>query len=135
MTLEVLIVDDSWAMRKFILKQLRAAAIEVSGAHEASNGAEALELLERQRVNLVLTDINMPVMDGLELARRIRERPKLAGMPLIFISSDPRGRRDEELRSLGVIGYVEKPFTPAKLLGELDRLMGLAAALESARRR
>ncbi|MBI1356761.1 MAG: response regulator [Acidobacteria bacterium] len=132
--MELLIVDDSWAMRKFVGKQALAAGVPVSRMLEASDGAEALALLEANTVNLVITDINMPNMNGFELAQKIAADPRLAGTPVIFVSSDPRTQFESELRSLGAIGYIEKPFTPKKLLGELDRLMNLASVLNSARR-
>ena len=129
MKLKALVVDDSWAMRKFIVRQARASADLIAECHEAGNGREALEELKKTPIDIVLCDINMPEMDGLELARAMRDDPDLRSIPVIIISSDPALSREEEFRQLGAIGYVEKPFTPAKLSAELERLLGLAKLL------
>jgi len=133
MQLNVLVVDDSWAMRRFVLKQVKACGPIVGDCFEAEDGRSAVEALRKQKVDLVLSDINMPEMDGVELARTIRESEDLRHIPIVMISSDPASARESECRSLGAIGYVEKPFSPHKLLQEMERLFGLAEVLVSAR--
>lgn len=133
MQLNVLVVDDSWAMRRFVLKQVKACGPIVGECFEAENGQAALDALRAEKIDLVLSDINMPEMDGIELARAIREAPDLQNIPIVVISSDPADSRESECRALGAIGYVEKPFSPHKLLQEMERLFGLAEVLVSAR--
>jgi two-component system chemotaxis response regulator CheY len=127
--LRVLVVDDSWAMRKFVVKQVRVGDLEIAEVLEAGDGLEALGILAQSEVSVVITDINMPGMDGLELAAKMREDSALRGIPVILISSDAVAARFNELQDLGAIGYIEKPFTPSKLAGEIQRLFGLAEVL------
>ena len=129
MKLNLLVVDDSWAMRKFVVKQARAVGDVVGEVREAGNGKEALAALKTEPADVVLCDINMPEMDGLELAKALREDPSLESIPVIIISSDPALSREAEFRQLGAIGYIEKPFTPVKLSSEFERLFGLARLL------
>lgn len=135
MQLNVLIVDDSWAMRRFVLKQVRACGPIVGECFEAGNGEEALARLREEKVDIVLSDINMPGMDGIELAKAIRLAEETSHIAVVIISSDPAASRERECRSLGAIGYVEKPFSPHKLLKEMERLFGLAEVLVETRTR
>lgn len=135
MQLNVLVVDDSWAMRRFVLRQVRACGPIVGKCFEAGDGREALERLVQHEINLVLSDINMPGMDGIELAKAIRAQPTTEHIPVVIISSDPANSRERECRALGAIGYVEKPFSPHKLLQEMERLFGLAELLVDSRAR
>jgi len=105
----------------------------VGECFEAGDGREALERLDQQEINLVLSDINMPGMDGIELAKAIRAQPATEHIPVVIISSDPANSRERECRALGAIGYVEKPFSPHKLLQEMERLFGLAEILVDSR--
>jgi two-component system chemotaxis response regulator CheY len=113
--LDVLVVDDSDLIRKMILKTLRLSRVPLGAVYEAGNGREALELLEDNWIDLVLTDINMPVMDGMQLLGRMRESDMIAGVPVIVVSTESAGARMSELERMGVAGYVRKPFTPEKL--------------------
>ena len=133
MPLNVLVVDDSWAMRRFVLKQVRACGPIVGECFEAGNGEEALARLREEKVDIVLSDINMPGMDGIELAKAIRAAEDTSHIAVVIISSDPANSREHECRSLCAIGYVEKPFSPHKLLQELERLFGLAEVLVETR--
>ena len=124
MAYRVLIADDSPAMRWFVRRVIDMSGFELSACFEAGNGAEALEVLEREWVDAILTDVNMPGVDGEELLRRLSENGLLRGIPAIVISTDATPQRIERLLSLGARGYVTKPFRPEKLRAELERCLG-----------
>ena len=128
MELRVLIVDDSPAMRAFIRRVLEMSGLEVAGCLEASNGEEALRLLEHNWVDAVLTDINMPQMDGEEFMRRLAEHEVLRLIPVLVISTDATMSRMQKMVALGAKGYVTKPFAPETLRAELERSLGAVHA-------
>ena len=125
MALQILIVDDSPAMRSFVRRVVRLSGIEVDHYFEAGNGAEALEQLAANRVDAVLTDINMPVMDGEEFVRKMRENGPTQSTPVIVISTDATINRIHTMQALGTMGYLQKPFGPEQLRNELDRVLGV----------
>jgi two-component system chemotaxis response regulator CheY len=125
MALQILIVDDSPAMRTFIRRVVRLSGIDVDRYFEAANGAEALEQLATNPVDAVLTDINMPVMNGEELVRRMRAAGPTQSIPVIVISTDATVNRIHTMQALGATGYLEKPFGPEQLRNELDRVLGV----------
>ncbi len=125
MALQILIVDDSPAMRSFIRRVVRLSGIEVDQYFEAANGAEALEQLAANSIDAVLTDINMPVMDGEEFVRRMRESAATKSTPVIVISTDATANRIHTMEALGAMGYLQKPFGPEQLRNELDRVLGV----------
>ena len=108
----ILIVDDSSLTRAIIAKSIRLSGVAVDGLFQAGDGREGLELLRSRPVELVLTDINMPEMDGVELVRRMRSEENLKEIPVVVISSDGSQARAEQLRGLGISAYLRKPFTP-----------------------
>jgi two-component system, chemotaxis family, chemotaxis protein CheY len=126
MALHILIVDDSPAMRSFIRRVVRLSGIEVDQYFEAGNGAEALEQLAANPVDAVLTDINMPVMDGEEFVRKMRESEPTRSTPVIVISTDATINRIHTMQALGATGYLQKPFGPEQLRNELDRVLGVS---------
>jgi len=125
MALQILIVDDSPAMRSFIRRVVRLSGIEVDHYFEAGNGAEALEQLAANPVDAVFTDINMPVMDGEEFVRKMRENGSTQSIPVIVISTDATINRIHTMQALGAMGYLQKPFGPEQLRNELDRVLGV----------
>jgi len=124
MGFSVLIVDDSLSMRKLIKKVIELSGFDVEEFLEAANGREALQLLEDHWVDLVLCDIHMPEMDGLELLRQMRQEEVLGRIPVIMISTDGRKEVLKEAQELGAKGYVKKPFSPEKIRETMDRVMG-----------
>jgi len=108
----ILIVDDSSLTRAIIAKSIRLSGVAVDGLFQAGDGREGLELLRSRPVELVLTDINMPEMDGVELVKRMRSEENLKEIPVVVISSDGSQARAEQLRGLGISAYLRKPFTP-----------------------
>jgi two-component system chemotaxis response regulator CheY len=130
MELHVLIVDDSPAMRAFIRRVLDLSGLEVGLCLEASNGEEALRLLEDNWVDAVLTDINMPQMDGEELVRRMSGHEVLSLIPVLVVSTDRTEGRIRKMLTLGAKGYVTKPFAPETLREELEHSLGVVHGTE-----
>jgi len=122
----ILIVDDSPAMRAFVRRVIHLSGFEVSSCLEAGDGEEALALLRGGPVDIVLTDINMPRMDGEEFLRRLAADEGLRAIPVLVISTDGTGNRIARMLALGARGYVAKPFLPETLRAELERLLGVA---------
>jgi two-component system, chemotaxis family, chemotaxis protein CheY len=125
MAYRVLIVDDSPAMRMFVRRVIDMSGFDLSSCFEASNGEEALDLLRNEWVDAILTDINMPEMDGQEFLRRLSEDELLRSIPAIVISTDATANRIASMASLGARGYVTKPFLPETLRAELERTLGV----------
>uniref|UniRef100_Q01VJ4 Response regulator receiver protein n=1 Tax=Solibacter usitatus (strain Ellin6076) TaxID=234267 RepID=Q01VJ4_SOLUE len=125
MAYRVLITDDSPAMRSFVRRVIELSGFELSHCYEAGNGEEALDLLRREWVDAILTDINMPGVDGEELLRRLAADELLRSVPAIVISTDATENRISRLLSLGARGYVTKPFRPETLRAELERILGV----------
>jgi two-component system chemotaxis response regulator CheY len=123
MALNILIVDDSPVMRAFIRKVVGLTGLDVGEICEAADGEEALTLLRRQWMDLVLTDINMPQMNGEELVRRMEADVLLRSVPVIVVSTDASENRVENLLALGAKGYVTKPFLPEDLCTEVERVL------------
>lgn len=115
MILDVLLVDDSDIIRTMVHKTLQLAKLPLGSVYQASNGKEALEILEDTWVDLVLADINMPVMDGLEMVDRIRANAATANVPVVVISTEGNNARIAELEAKGVAAFIRKPFTPEAL--------------------
>ncbi len=115
MPLRVLIVDDSPVMRRVVRRTLELSGHAFDKVFECANGLEALELLNANWVDLVLTDVHMPGLSGDELIRRMRADPVLADVPVVVISSDRADERVERLTQLGARAYLKKPFRPEQL--------------------
>jgi two-component system chemotaxis response regulator CheY len=109
--IRALIVDDSSVMRKIVERSLRQAGLEISSVLEAGNGAEALAVLAENRVDLILCDINMPVMDGLELVKRLAAVENAKGVPVVMITTEGSESHVVQALSAGARGYIRKPFT------------------------
>ena len=111
-SIRALIVDDSSVMRKIVERCLRQAGMDLGQVYEASNGAEALALINQNKVDLILSDINMPVMDGLEFVRHLKEIESAKNIPVVMITTEGGEKHVLEALSLGAKGYIRKPFTP-----------------------
>ncbi len=120
----VLVADDSAIVRSVLRRSIAMSGLEVERVIEASDGQEALALLGRTRVDVVLADVNMPVLSGPELLERMRSEPGLAGTPVIIVSSERGERRIEELRRGGASAYVTKPFRPEQIEQTLREVLG-----------
>lgn len=120
--LDVLIVDDSAAIRKILQRVLRQADIPIGSVFEAGDGLEALETLKKQKIGLVLSDINMPKMDGLELLSRVKAEEAWKNLPFVMISTEGGQNKVLEAVELGAVGYVRKPFTSEQIKEKLSGL-------------
>lgn len=107
-----LIVDDSSVMRKIVERSLRQAGVELTTVLEAGNGSDALEILRQNSVDLVLSDINMPIMDGLQFVEKLQELPQAKGIPVVMITTEASESHVMKALSNGARGYIRKPFTP-----------------------
>ncbi|MDD4050917.1 MAG: response regulator [candidate division Zixibacteria bacterium] len=121
----ILIVDDSKTIRAILSKTMRLTGISISEIFEAGNGQEALECLHGQWIDLVLTDLNMPVMTGIELIEAMVADDLLKNVPVVVISTDGSTTRIEELKAKGVREYIQKPFTPEDVRGIIETLLGV----------
>ncbi|MBM3290170.1 MAG: response regulator [Candidatus Hydrogenedentes bacterium] len=124
MSVNVLIVDDSETVRAIIEKTLRMAEVPLNELHKAANGQEALDVLAKHWVDLVITDINMPVMTGVELVDRMSADDALKGIPVVVVSTEGSATRIEELKTKGVKAYIRKPFTPERFREVFAELLG-----------
>lgn len=122
MALNILIVDDSDVIRAMIAKTLRLSQLPVGDVFEACNGKEALGLLETEWVDLVLADINMPIMSGAEMIATMRRKDSTAAIPVVVVSSEGATARMHELTSTGVAAWIRKPFTPEEIRDVVSNL-------------
>ena len=109
--IRTLIVDDSSVMRKIVERSLRQAGLDLMVVHEAGSGTEGLDLLRAKAVDLILTDINMPSMDGLEFLRQIRAQNLAPGVPVVMITTESSEEHVKQAILAGAQGYIRKPFT------------------------
>jgi two-component system chemotaxis response regulator CheY len=109
--IRALIVDDSSVMRKIVERSLRQAGLDISQIFEAGNGAEALAAVQTNKVDLILCDINMPVMDGLEFVKQLAGVENAKGVPVVMITTEGSEGHVVQALSAGARGYLRKPFT------------------------
>lgn len=127
MSYSILIVDDSATTRAVIKRTLALSGLEVAGVREASNGKAALEAIELQMPDLVMLDLNMPEMDGLELTERIRADARFSMLPVVIVSSEATPLKVAMMKAKGVNDYITKPFTPEQIRDVASRVLAKAA--------
>lgn len=120
---DVLIVDDSPAMRRFVRRVLAISGFPTGEIVEAGDGLDALDALARHHVDLILTDINMPRMDGEEFMKRVASEDQTRSIPVVVISTDATHNRAGRMMGLGASGYIAKPFSPEALRSKLEEVM------------
>jgi two-component system chemotaxis response regulator CheY len=120
MALDILIVDDSSAIRKILVRVLSQTNLSVGKIHEASDGVEAIRMLETNDVGLIMSDVNMPNMDGLQLLGNIRANQAWKHIPVIMITTEGSQAKVLEAVQLGATGYVRKPFTPEEIKVKIE---------------
>ncbi len=133
--LRTLIVDDSSVMRKIVARALQQGGVSLGQILEAGNGSEALEILRREKVDLVLSDINMPVMNGLEFVRQLRSVENAQGIPVVMITTEGSESHVMEAISCGARGYIRKPFTPDQMKQHVLPLLAKLRCGRACRRR
>ena len=124
MSQDVLIVDDSAVIRHMVKRTMEMAGLDIGEAYEASNGIEALAQLNDHDVAVMLVDINMPTMNGLQLLTRMKANDRLKDIPIVIVSTEGSKKRIEQLGAFGAFGYIRKPFQPEQLRDMLKPLIG-----------
>lgn len=124
MAKSLMIVDDSATMRKIVIRTVRMSGLNISRVEEAGNGAEALEKLNANPVDILLCDINMPEMGGMELVKKVREIAACADTKIIMVSTESSQEVIDGTIADGANGYITKPFTPEKFQEKLSPFMG-----------
>ena len=124
MAFNVLIVDDSSSMRAIIRKIMKASGFNIGELLEAADGKEAIKVLTDEWVDLVLADINMPNMNGLELISEMKKDEMLKSIPVVMVTTEGSEKRIQESMKLGASGYIKKPFLPEEIKRTLSAIMG-----------
>jgi two-component system chemotaxis response regulator CheY len=127
MALNILIVDDSTLTRKAIKRIIDMLDLEIAEMVEAENGREALEKLEETRIDLVLADLNMPEMGGIEMIYHMRGNEDTKYIPVVVVSTESSTTRIEGLLADGAKDYLHKPFTPEEFKEVITRVVGVKA--------
>ena len=117
----IMTVDDSASVRQMVSFTLKNAGY---GVVEAGDGQEALDKLASSSVNMVITDLNMPRIDGIELIRRLRANPSHKFMPIIMLTTESQASKKQEGKSAGATGWIVKPFKPEQLLAVVKKVLG-----------
>src|SRR3954447_9525484 len=126
---DILVVDDSAAIRKILQRVLRQTGMAIGAIHEAGDGQEALSVLGEHPVNLVLTDINMPKMDGLQPLASLKGSAQWRAIPVVMITTEGGEAKVSEAVRLGAAGYVRKPFTADQIKEKLTGILEPALPL------
>jgi two-component system, chemotaxis family, chemotaxis protein CheY len=116
----ILVVDDSISMRQMICFTLKGAGYEVE---EGGDGVEALEIARGRTFDLVLTDVNMPNMDGITLTRELRTLPDYKFIPILVLTTESAGNKKQDGKGAGATGWIVKPFSPDKLLSTISKVL------------
>lgn len=120
MAKSVLIVDDAYSVRQLVAFTLKGAGYDIL---EAANGREGLEQLERHKVDLVISDLNMPVMNGIEFVRGLRQTKAAKYTPVLMLTTESQLSFKLEAKAAGATGWIVKPFQPAKLLETIAKVV------------
>lgn len=120
--MKILVVDDSGIMRKIVIRTLRQAGFGGHDIEQAENGVEALEKIDADAPDLVLTDWNMPEMTGIELARTMQERN--LEIPFAFVTSECTTEMKDQANEVGAVAFLTKPFTPETLESAFSKILG-----------
>ena len=116
----ILAVDDSASLRQMVVFTLKQAGHQVI---EASNGQDALQKAKGSRIDLVLSDVNMPLMDGLTLVRELRKLPAMKFTPILMLTTESSAEKKQEGKAAGATGWIVKPFSPDQLLATVKRVL------------
>ncbi len=128
MSYSILVVDDSPLIRKMMKRSLGLSSLQLGTIYEATNGREALAVLEREWVDVVLADIHMPVMSGTELIELMSKDQIMGKIPVVVVSAERSEPAIDHLKKLGICAHLMKPFTPEQVLETVNRVLEEAAA-------
>lgn len=117
----ILTVDDSASMRQMVSFTLKGAGYEVV---EAADGVEALDIAKTRSFDLVVTDVNMPNMDGISLIKELRDLPDYRFTPLLMLTTESGADKKQAGKAAGATGWIVKPFDPERLLGTIKKVLG-----------
>lgn len=131
MAVNILIVDDSGVMRSMIAKTINLSGLALGEIHQAGNGQEGLDLLKQNWIDLVIADINMPVMNGEEMINHMMAEPDLRDIPIVVVSTEGSKTRVERLQKKG-IRFIHKPFTPEAIRDTIRDFLGESVFNETA---
>jgi two-component system, chemotaxis family, chemotaxis protein CheY len=120
-TIRIMTVDDSASMRQMVSITLKGAGYDVV---EATDGRDALEKMEKHSIHMLITDINMPNLDGIGLVRKVRSHAVYRFIPIILLTTESQGSRKQEGKTAGATGWIVKPFKPDQLLGVVKKVIG-----------
>lgn len=126
--LNVLLIDDSMVIRKMLRRVLGECNLDVKDIYEAGDGSAALKVLEASPVQLILCDVNMPVMNGMEFLENMQKNPAWKGIPVIMVTTE--GGMDNVMKAvqLGAKGYIHKPFTTDEVKQKLQQCLNMSVA-------
>ncbi len=124
MAVNMLIVDDSLPMRSVIIKTIKASGFGAANFYQAADGNEALKMLKDEWMDIVVTDFNMPEMNGLELISEMKKDDELSSIPSIVVTTEGSQVKIQEFIDKGATGYVKKPFTPEIIREKLTQILG-----------
>jgi two-component system chemotaxis response regulator CheY len=123
MAVNVLVVDDSGVMRSMIIKTIRLSGLQLGEIHQAANGREGLDALQKNWIDLVIADINMPVMNGEDMIDCMLEHPEFKDIPIVVISTEGSKTRVDRLQNKGA-RFIHKPFTPEVIRDTVKDFLG-----------
>jgi len=123
MALNILVVDDSTAIRKILIRVLRQTALAIGEIFEARDGLEALEVVRNNPLNLVLSDINMPNLDGLGLLAQLKNAEASRHLPVVMITTEGSEEKVSQAIRLGSAAYIRKPFTAEQIQEKIGALL------------
>jgi two-component system, chemotaxis family, chemotaxis protein CheY len=123
MALNILVVDDSTAIRKILIRVLRQTALAIGEIFEARDGLEALDIVRNHPLNLVLSDINMPNMDGLALLAELKGTEQWRSLPVVMITTEGSEEKVSQAIRLGSAAYIRKPFTAEQIQEKIGALL------------
>jgi len=125
MAYSILIVDDSNIIRSMVKRTISMSKLPVHAFMEAKNGREAIDILNSSWVDIVFTDLNMPVMDGLSLIKTMKQTVDLNDIPVVVITTEGNTNRLDELVNAGAYTCLRKPFTPEKIRDVITTVLGV----------
>jgi len=124
MAYNAIIVDDSQPMRSIIIKTIKASGFNIGIFFEAPNGKEAISIIKKEWLDIVITDYNMPDMNGIELIEAIKKDSQINSIPILVISTEGSKKKIDEFIKKGAAGYIKKPFTPELIKKKLNHILG-----------
>jgi len=125
MSYDILIVDDSPSMRKVVKKIIEMSGFPVKEFYEANNGLEGLKCCRQEQVDLIVTDLNMPGMDGLTFIEHLHQDKDLQQIPVVIVSTEGRSEIVHEAKDLGVVEFINKPFQAETIAKTMYRMLGV----------